>query len=318
MNPKYDIQLMVKVAQMYYEQGLKQEDIAKQLGISRSSISMVLTEAKEYGIVQVNIKDPFENNQELSEKIKQTFHINECIVIPTMMTEANILTKISAHRAANIVRKELNNNATIGIAWGITCYEFMNSFKNKELIGVNVVPLIGGTNRVNSQFQLNEMVRMFADKINGIPTFIHAPAIPETVEDKNLYLQSYEMQIIQKLWRNLDIAVISVGASPEYYDDSKSYILSMDKKEYEEDRNKVVGDICARNCNIYGEFLENEYNSKIIGIPIEDLKNAKRVICVASGKHKVLSIIAALRSEIVDLLITDENTAKNVLDEMNI
>ena len=49
MGSQLDISLVVKVAKMYYLEGLKQEDIAKQIGISRSLISMILTEAKENG-----------------------------------------------------------------------------------------------------------------------------------------------------------------------------------------------------------------------------------------------------------------------------
>ena len=35
MKARYDIQLMVQVAKMYYLEGLTQEKIAQQLGISR-------------------------------------------------------------------------------------------------------------------------------------------------------------------------------------------------------------------------------------------------------------------------------------------
>ena len=47
MSTKFDVSLMVKVAQMYYNDGMKQEEIAGSLSISRSLISMILTEAKE-------------------------------------------------------------------------------------------------------------------------------------------------------------------------------------------------------------------------------------------------------------------------------
>ncbi len=303
--------MMVKVAQLYYDSGLKQEKIAKELGISRSSISMILTEAKEFGIVEINVKNPMENNEELSKAFEERFGIERCIIIPTTITDLKLLTKIVAERAASIVDKEMKSNSTIGIAWGTTCYEFMSSFnKNKELNNVNIVPLLGGTNMVRREYQLNEMVRMFAEKVNGIPTFIHALGIPDTLEDKNLYMQSTEMQSISEKWKNIDLAVISSGAPPEYYEKN----ISRDEIElFKNDLDRPVGDICARRFNIEGDFIDSEYNEKVIGIPIEDLRSSKTVICVAAGMHKVLSVLGALKTDLIDVFITDEQTAKSVI-----
>ena len=45
-----ELELLFKVAQLYYEQGLTQNEIAKKLYISRSNISRLLTQAREAGI----------------------------------------------------------------------------------------------------------------------------------------------------------------------------------------------------------------------------------------------------------------------------
>lgn len=44
-----------------------------------------------------------------------------------------------------------------------------------------------------------------------------------------------------------------------------------------------------------------------------DLKNAKQTIAVVSGKDKTEVIAGALRTQIIDTLITDEYTARGVL-----
>ena len=61
-----DLQLMVSVARMYYQQGLKQEEIAKRVKVSRASISLILAEARRSGIVEITIRNPLEDNAELS------------------------------------------------------------------------------------------------------------------------------------------------------------------------------------------------------------------------------------------------------------
>lgn len=316
MIARYDMYLMVQVAQMYYMDGLTQEKIAKRLGISRSAISMILTEARDMGIVEIKIKDPQTNNDDLSRKIEKKFGLAKSYVIPVNAKLQGMLARIVASQGAVIVGKETKSHSTLGVAWGTTCYECMSAFRNTEnLYDVNVIPLIGGTNRIASEYQLNEMVRKMAEKLQGKPLLMYAPALAETVDDWQLYMKSSYMQSIVKQWEALDVALVSVGAPPEYY--SSKIQMNPDEvmAEFENDPNRAVGDICARRFNIKGEFLDNEYNKKLIGISEKDLRDTGKVICVAAGDHKVLSILGALRLNIIDILITDEATAANVLKQ---
>jgi len=311
---RHDIHIMVQVAQMYYIDGLTQEKISKELGISRSAVSMILTEAKEYGIVDIKIKNPQTNNDELSKAMVRKFGLDKCFVIPVNAKLQRLLTKIVASQGAVIVEQEMKSHSTLGVAWGTTCYECMSSFRNNSnLFDVNVVPLIGGTNRIASEYQLNEMVRMMAEKLQGYPQLMYAPALGETIEDKKFYLKGANMQPILKSWGSLDAALVSVGAPPEYYNSKLQFSPEEVMHEFESDTDRAVGDICARRFNINGKFFDSEYNNRIIGIEEDDLRKAGKVICIAAGDNKILSIIGALRAEIINILITDEDTAARIL-----
>lgn len=314
MGTRYDVHIMVQVAQMYYMDGMTQEKIATELGISRSSISMILTEARDFGIVDIKIKNPQTNNDVLSAKMKNKFGLKKCFVIPVNAKLQKMLTKIVATQGAVIVEKEIKNHSSLGFAWGTTCYECMAAFRNTEnVFDVQVVPLIGGTNRIASEYQLNEMVRMMAEKLQGLPLFMYAPAIADTIQEQEMYMKSAYMQPVIEKWKTLDVALISVGAPPEYYNSKMQFDAEEVKDEFESDPSRSVGDICARRFNMRGEFLDKEYNQRIIGISENDLRDAHKVICVAAGDHKVLSILGALRANIIDTLVTDENTAARIL-----
>lgn len=315
MKARYDIQLMVQVSKMYYMEGLTQEKIAKQLGISRSAISMILSEAREYGIVQINIKYPKNNLEEVSKEFIAQFNLKDCLVIPTRIDSQHLITRVVASQGAYFAEKVLKNHSTVGIAWGSTCYEFMISFANEiKLRDINVVPMIGGTSRISSEYQLNEMVRMFAEKLQGSPSFIYAPAIAESVDDKELYMQSMSMKSIVEKWNMMDAAIVSAGAPPEFYNNRMVDNPEQIKPVYDAGEDKVVGDICARRFNIQGKFLNNSYNMHIVGIDEDNLRRIQNVICIAAGRQKVLSIIGALRTGVIDYLVTDESTARRVLD----
>ena len=314
MESRYDMQMMVHVARMYYVEGLTQQSIAKELGISRSYISMILSEARELGIVEINIKNPLASNEELAGELSRAFGISNCYVTPTVVTALTPLTKILAAQGAIVAEKLIDNHSTVGVAWGMTCYEFMKAFPDDSgLFDVNVVPLIGGSHHLSSEFQLNEMVRLFAEKLRGTPSFIYAPALAESIEDKALHLKSQYMQSIVEKWRKIDVAIVGVGSPPEYYSDKSQFDPVAMRMSYESNPEKTVGDIGTRRFNIQGQFLKNDYNDRIMGIDEEGLKSAKNVLSIAAGHHKALSIIGALRLNIITHFVTDENTAKTVL-----
>lgn len=314
INPKWDLKMMVEVAKMYHKDNMTQERISKELGISRSTISLILSEAKEYGIIEINIKDPFTNKLHLAEQLKMEFDLEDCIVIPTSISSIPLLTRIVASQAVLAAEQYLKSHTSIGIAWGLTCYEFMRSMRNeKNIKDVEVVPLIGGSSNVSSEYQLNEIVRIFAEKMQGTPSFIYAPATVQTTADKELYMQSLYMRSIVEKWKNLDIAIVSAGAPPEYYSTQQIILPDEALHLYTNDQGRPVGDICARQFNIQGEFLQNEHNEKVMGINEKSLRNAGKVMCIAAGAHKVMSILGVLRTGIIHYFVTDENTANEVL-----
>lgn len=314
MESRYDVSLMVKVARMYHQDGLKQDEIAGRLQISRAMISMILSEARDTGIVEINIRNPLVNNEVLSDELKRLFALKECIVIPTSLQDAPTLRKLVAQRAVDVFNREIDSGKTVGITWGRTCYQFVSSFStDKELKDVSVIPLIGGSNQKAGYYQLNEMVRNLAEKLNGMPYFIHAPALTSSASEKEMYLNCEAMQTIMERWKNIDIIIMGIGAFPkESSSEREAYTGENEiRKNYEE--NDAVGDICARYFRIDGEFIKDAFYDRVIGISIEVIRNSKTVIGVAAGTDKSRTILGALRTRVLDIFITDEQTAKAVI-----
>lgn len=323
MSTRFDVSLMVKVARMYHENGMKQEEIAKSLQISRSLISMILTEAKEAGIVEIKVRNPLQNNEVLAKEYEETFKLRECVIVQTAIQDSNSLRKLIAQRAVDVVNQEIENEYShrdgtdynVGIAWGRTCHELVSAYKiDKALNNINIIPLIGGSNQDAYYFQLNEIVRKLADKVKGVPHFIHAPAITSSVEERDLFMNSSSIQPIMERWRDIDMVISGIGTLPEFNNSNRQTYMG-EYKIYKQFKMKgAVGDICARYFDINGEFIVDTPYDKILGINVNDLKRAKNIVCMASGLEKINSILGALRTNIVDIFITDENTAKAVLE----
>ena len=308
-----DVQQIVNVARMYYLRGMKQEEIAKKLKVSRASISLILTEAKRKGIVEITIHNPRENNDEISRALSARFAVDRCTVVPTSIRETDVLIELTAARAADIFDEEAQNGDTVGIAWGRTCYAFMSSYQPKHHFqGMQVVPLVGGSNRNLKRYQLNEMVRQFSEKVHGAPAFIHAPAFPASQKDFELYMDSSSVRQMMGLWKSIDIAVVSVGAPPisREFDGSK---IATKKGKTTDPARMPVGDICGRYFDIGGSFVEDPAYRRIIGIPVDSLRKIDKVIFVVGGTEKAYSLLGALKTRLVKTLVTDEQTALAVM-----
>ncbi len=309
-----DLQLMVSVARMYYQQGLKQEEIAIRLKVSRASISLILAEARRSGIVEITIRNPLEDNAELSRALCAQFGLARCMVVPTSIRESDILIDLTASRAAEVFDEEAKSGDTVGIAWGRTCHAFMSRYAARGFLqGMQVIPLIGGSNRNLERYQLNEMVRLFAEKLQATPSFIHAPALASSREDFELYMGSSSMKAIMEKWRAVNIAVVSVGAPPVSREFDGSRVLAARKKSAAPEA-FPIGDICARYFDVKGRFVEDELSGRIIGIPVESLRRIPKILCVVGGPEKAYSLLGALKTGLITILVTDEKTAAAVLE----
>jgi DNA-binding transcriptional regulator LsrR (DeoR family) len=314
-----NIQKLVEICKMYYEQGMTQEMISKTFDISRSAVSMSLTEAKNIGIIQVEIKDPSVNNDELAAQLEEKFGLRKCIVVPSGTHNENALLRVMTSQAIRFAEDLFHSHSSIGVAWGNTCYAFMQAFpENTSLCDISVVPLVGSSPLLTQEYQLNESIRMFSDKLRGYPLFIYSPGFVDTLEDKNRIVSSAYMQPILDLWGHLDFAVLGIGRIQERGELRQFRCGGESMAEEIRRRPDVaVGDICARQFNIRGEFIDSDFNRKLIGITGDSLMKAKNVLAMAVGSSKVIPIIGALRTGCIHYFVTDENTATQVLQLLN-
>lgn len=309
MRNKIDKQLLYNVARMYYLEGKKQDEIAEVINRSRSSISMFLTEARNEGIVEIKLRNPLENNDELSSFFEKKFGLKQCCTVPTAVKDTEMVLRIVAERAVDVFNEVLEEEDTIGVAWGRTCYEFMSQyFSDNDYLKLNVVPLIGGSNRPMKRYQLNEMVRDFAEKLNATPHFMHAPAVAESEDDMKLYRTSTMMERISRLWSQLDVAILSVGVqafNSAFSDTGNLGTVLPSAKEF----NDSIGDICGWPISENGDFLTGPSVDLLLACPPEQLRATKKVFCIVAGIEKKYAIAAGLKTGIFDYLVLDEPTA---------
>ena len=70
--------LLADVAEMYYLEEKNQAEIAKTIGVTRSMVSRMLTEARESGIVEIRIQRPLQSDPELESALEREIWSQGC------------------------------------------------------------------------------------------------------------------------------------------------------------------------------------------------------------------------------------------------
>ncbi len=305
-------EFLYQVARLYYEEELTQEQIARQIGLSRQKVQRVLNSAKKEGIVQIQVINPTSSRREIEEKLEKHFELTKAIVVPGSIKAESIIRKNIGRAAAVYLEDIFRDNDIFGIGWGRTVYETLNYFRPTRRISITAVPLTGGIGQMAADFQVNELARKFAEKIGGIFVPLHAPAVVDNEKIVSTLFSDKNVGKVVKLWGKANVAIVGIGGPLSNY----SYVptsyyshadIALLKREEE------VGDVLSHFLRRDGELCSPLLSTRVVGISLEKLKRIKRVVAVAGSLRKKEAILAALRGRYIDILATDENVAKEIL-----
>ena len=127
-------------------------------------------------------------------------------------------------------------------------------------------------------------------------------------------IQEPEISITLKKATQCQVALIGIGLPNEdsaigCLDEEKAQMLRELKKE------GGVGEILGRVFDQNGQTIHSDFDQKIIGLSLEDLRKIPTRVGIAYGTKKIEAIKVALQSGLINVLITDHLTAQELLNE---
>lgn len=304
--------LKLKVAKYYYEYKMTQQEIAEKINVSRPTVSKLLKQAKEENIVQINIVD-IENKTDIiqiEENLENQFDLDE-VIIAECNNENNKFSCIGK-KAAEYFERIVEDNLSIGLSWGRTLRAMMNNLsENKQISGLEVVTLVGGSGDLTSNVHSNILANKILKNYDGSGYYLYAPAIVDSEEVCNAIMSNKETKRILEKACQVDVAFVGIGSPIQSSNLLKTgYFQEKEIKELTE--HGMIGDICSRFFDANGNTNQISLNHRAIGITLEKLKKINRVVGIAGGKEKVRSIKGAMQGGFIDVLITDRFTAESL------
>ncbi|BAS27983.1 sugar-binding transcriptional regulator [Limnochorda pilosa] len=307
---------LYQAARLYYLERQSQAQIAVRLGVSRSRVSRLLQEAWEAGIVEVRIRYPHAGaSQAAARELAHRFGLKCCVVAEAPAAgDASLLRRRIGQAAARYLQETLRDGQLVGLSWGTTLYETVNSLGQDVRRSITVVPLLGSVGQADPRYQVNDLAFRFAQAFGGAAMYLHAPAYTDTEKAAVEILRQRQAVQVAELWRALDVALVGIGPSVYH-----SPVLEVggftEEALLELLRQKAAGDVCTHFFDINGRPCSLEAGRRFVGIPLDVLRGLPLVIGVAGGPEKVAAIRTALVHGYVNGLVTDLRTAEALLAE---
>lgn len=295
---------MVLVSKLYYEDNMTQQQIAKQMDISRMKVSRLLQKAKDEGIVRIII-DYAGSYPELENAIQKKYELKDVIVVDTSVGVSAKEQVASA--AAYYLEKHLKKNSTIAVGWGTTVRLIPNYIHQMESMGLLFSPIIGGHGQSELDMHATTIASNFAKKSSGKSLSLIAPALVKTGEEKQILIRDEQIKNVIDYTAKAQYAVFSLGNPlvPESSISKSGYISEEDLNQLEKE--EVICDVVS-TVFLNGKSKEccSNITDRCIGITGKQLKSIPNKICIVESDEKKESVKAALEGGYIDVLIADQ------------
>jgi DNA-binding transcriptional regulator LsrR (DeoR family) len=314
---KDKLESAIHVARMYYYQNLTTEAIAREMHVSRSTVSRLLSLAKEEGLVDIRIKDPSEHPRQLEKLIADRFNIRQVHVVPVpeIAGEAEWLERAALY-AASYLNSIFDSDMILGIAWGTTTSALAKYLQHKTTHNSQIVQLNGAGNTQTTGIDYaSEILMRISQNYGARAHLFPVPTFFDYAETKNALWKEGSIKRLLDLQQQADLLLYSIGtvnAGVPSHVYSGGYLEKRDYLELE--KQNIAGDIATVFFREDGSFDRIPLNERSSGPGLE-LFRQKNGICIVSGLAKVRGLHAALKGGLMRELIVDEPTARRLVEK---
>jgi DNA-binding transcriptional regulator LsrR (DeoR family) len=303
----------MRIAWMYYVEGLTQNEIADQLGIGRVTVVRNIGEAIRQREVKIWIEGEVAECVTLENELKQAFKLDDAVVVPEPSSPAGITKSIGA-AAGMYTTEHLRDDFVLGVGWGATLYESLLTLSPKNFKGVEVVSLLGGVVEAK-RFNPAEFAWQFSSIVGADCYLLTAPAIVDSAETRKALVERCGLQTVFDHAKKMDMALLSVGTmAPETTAFRFGFLSEEDRASLK--RAGAVGDLLFNFFDVQGRLVDHPINSRVMSMPVETLQGVPKKVVASGGLEKVDSLLGIIKLVGCNVLITNEATAQELLNRV--
>lgn len=305
------LERLLAVSQYYYQDNLSQLDIAQRLGLSRPTVAKALQQAREAGIVTIQIHDPFADRVQLATTLKEKYQLKDVVVAQqTPYEESDVRDQLGAE-TADYLDRIVTDEMTLGLNWGRTLRAVARHLHASQARNVQLVQLKGSlTSSAESNFSA-EITHAFNQAFHTQAQLLPLPLIFEDARVKQAALRDPAIQRVIQAGERADVALYTVGTmQPDTLLFHSGYLTTAQITALQR---VAVGDILSHYLTATGTLADPALDQRTVALPVDRLADRQYAILVAGGQDKLTAIHAALLGRYANVLIVDQAVAKRLI-----
>ncbi len=315
MLRKHELRLVARVARMYYLDNMKQSEIASRLAISQATVSRLIKQSHDEGIVKIKISAPQRTYLELEDRLRAAYALGEAVVAHCEEDrEAQILDAIG-EAAAHYLEATLRDGEVIGVSsWSQSILQMVDHLHFvKRVSARTVVQTLGGMGNPVVQEHATHLTTRLAKVLDAEPVLLPVQGVASSKEAKIVLLGDPFVRAAMEAFREITLALVGIGAVEPSTMLAKSGNVFTPQELARLSELGAVGDFSLRFFGSDGQAIVAPLDERVIGITRDELAQVPRVVGLAGGERKVAAIRGALRTNLVSVLVTDRFTAEKLL-----
>ena len=296
------------VARRYYLEDQKQSDIARELGVSRPMVSRLLAEARALGVVEITVHDPETRTARLMERLRRMGSVQGGVLIDDggdsdganrLLSEGavQLLWQLGAQR--------------LGVGWGYLIGQIVNWLEQNPQTDspvTDICPLVGNASIPARNYQSNENIRLMAQQLGAAPHFLYLPALPESLEEKEVLCSTEVYRQIYRQWETLDTALVNIGDYPSSPD-----FASLVRYGSLLQQRRACGRMLIYYFNEDGYVIQSDQDFAI-QVPVDVLKRCPNIIGVCSANTSHKAVRGALKSGFFTQIVARSEVIEELLE----
>ncbi len=250
----------------------------------------------------------------LETYLETTFQLSEAIVCNCDQPRCGAVLGAVAR---DILMRSIVDGQSVGLSWGRSVAAMVESVPSDDSKkDLTIIALSGGVGSTQHNYLGNTLVLKLAERLHAHALPLEAPAIVQHDEAYTSLVHEPAIARVLKRACEVDVAVVGIGVVGIFSTLTTLEYLDPKSVDYLK-REGAVGDICSRFYRFDGDLVQSDIDDRTIGITLTDLKKIPRVIGIGWGMEKVDALLGALRMGVLDVLVTDRDTAAQMRDRQN-
>lgn len=307
-----DFERLARIAHRYYVDGRTQDEIGREFGLSRPKVQRLLERARWSGVVDIRIATPPWLSLDLESRLRDEFRLVDAIVAPRR-EEPQSRREAVARSAAQYLERRLDDGVVVAVGHGRDTGEVPRFFRPRRRLDCEFVSAMGGSPRVDTPTNPNEISQALAAACGGRSRSLYAPAYVDDARDRERFLSQDAIALTLRAAARASVALVGIGSVDDGCTMVRSGCLTLAEIARLREQG-AVGDILGNYVDGDGRVIPSPHRDRLIALSIDELRLVETVVAVVSEEEKPLAIHGVLRAGVVDVLVVDESNAHAILE----